>query len=201
MTNDDVTPADTTLERSVLIEVSSHTGTARFPVRARSVTIGRSLDNDVVLDAERTVSRHHARFDLGDGGWIVRDLGSQNGTYVNGEAATTDDARAVGPGDIVGLGNVTVRLIDAAAGDSGTVVDPSGLDLHQLVTSLSTREREVLSLLAAGRTDDQIASELYISVKTVRSHLDRVRDKSGVRRRAELTRLAIRLGLTAGDDV
>jgi DNA-binding CsgD family transcriptional regulator/tetratricopeptide (TPR) repeat protein len=56
---------------------------------------------------------------------------------------------------------------------------------------LSPRERELISLIAEGLTDAQIAQRLYISVKTVHSHLDRIRDKTGARRRAELTRLAL----------
>jgi DNA-binding CsgD family transcriptional regulator len=60
---------------------------------------------------------------------------------------------------------------------------------------LTPRERELVTLVAKGRTDAQIAAQLYISVRTVRSHLDRIRDKSGLRRRAELTRLALQEGL------
>ncbi len=60
---------------------------------------------------------------------------------------------------------------------------------------LSPRERELVALVAQGRTDAQIAGQLYISVSTVRSHLDRIRDKSGCRRRADLTRLALQAGL------
>jgi predicted ATPase/DNA-binding CsgD family transcriptional regulator len=60
---------------------------------------------------------------------------------------------------------------------------------------LSARERELVTLVAHGRTDAQIADQLYISVRTVRSHLDRIRDKSGCRRRADLTRLALETGL------
>ena len=60
---------------------------------------------------------------------------------------------------------------------------------------LSAREQELVTLVAQGRTDAQIAAELYISVRTVRSHLDRVRDKTGCRRRADLTRLALAAGL------
>jgi predicted ATPase/DNA-binding CsgD family transcriptional regulator len=62
-------------------------------------------------------------------------------------------------------------------------------------TLLSTRERELVTLVAGGQTDAQIAGRLFISVSTVRSHLDRIRDKTGCRRRAELTRLALQEGL------
>jgi DNA-binding CsgD family transcriptional regulator len=60
---------------------------------------------------------------------------------------------------------------------------------------LSPRERELVTLVARGRTDAQIAAELHITVRTVRSHLDRIRDKTGCRRRADLTRLALAAGL------
>jgi predicted ATPase/DNA-binding CsgD family transcriptional regulator len=60
---------------------------------------------------------------------------------------------------------------------------------------LSPRERELVTLVAQGRTDAQIAAQLYITVRTVSSHLDRVRDKTGCRRRADLTRLALSAGL------
>jgi DNA-binding CsgD family transcriptional regulator len=60
---------------------------------------------------------------------------------------------------------------------------------------LSARERELVRLVAQGRTNAQIAAQLYISVRTVGSHLDRIRDKTGCRRRADLTRLALTAGL------
>jgi DNA-binding CsgD family transcriptional regulator len=52
-----------------------------------------------------------------------------------------------------------------------------------------------VTLVAQGRTDAQIAAQLYITMRTVGSHLDRVRDKTGCRRRADLTRLALNAGL------
>jgi predicted ATPase/DNA-binding CsgD family transcriptional regulator len=61
--------------------------------------------------------------------------------------------------------------------------------------ALSPRERELVTLVARGHTDAQIASQLHISVRTVSSHLDRIRDKTGCRRRADLTRLALSAGL------
>jgi predicted ATPase/DNA-binding CsgD family transcriptional regulator len=60
---------------------------------------------------------------------------------------------------------------------------------------LSARERELVTLVGRGCTDAQIAEQLYISVRTVRSHLDRIRDKTGCRRRTDLTRLALTAGL------
>jgi DNA-binding NarL/FixJ family response regulator len=60
---------------------------------------------------------------------------------------------------------------------------------------LSAREWELITLVAQGRTNAQIAAQLYISVRTVSSHLDRIRDKTGRRRRADLTRLALSEGL------
>lgn len=56
---------------------------------------------------------------------------------------------------------------------------------------LSVREIEVLAKVAAGERDQDIAVALQISVRTVRSYLDRIRDKTGLRRRSELTRYAI----------
>jgi predicted ATPase/DNA-binding CsgD family transcriptional regulator len=63
------------------------------------------------------------------------------------------------------------------------------------VAKLSPRERQLVTLVAQGHTDAQIAAQLYITVRTVSSHLDRIRDKTGCRRRADLTRLALGAGL------
>ena len=76
-----------------------------------------------------------------------------------------------------------------AAPGPGRAADAAGS------TGLTPRERELLVLVAQGRTDAQIAAELFISIRTVRSHLDRIRDKTGSRRRADLTMLALRAGL------
>lgn len=86
----------------------------------------------------------------------------------------------------------------------GTYVSPT-LASHLLAVErrkgptplqLSDREREILALVAAGERDQDIAEQLFISISTVRSHLDRIRDKTGRRRRPDLTRLAAETGLT-----
>jgi DNA-binding CsgD family transcriptional regulator len=79
-------------------------------------------------------------------------------------------------------------LMLTAAGSEPTAAAP-GLE------ALSPRERELITLVAQGHTDAQIAGQLHISARTVSSHLDRIRDKTGCRRRADLTRLALSAGL------
>ena len=73
--------------------------------------------------------------------------------------------------------------------------EPAAADRGAGPGRLSARERELVTLVAQGRTNAQIAAQLYISVRTVGSHLDRIRDKTGCRRRADLTRLALSTGL------
>jgi DNA-binding NarL/FixJ family response regulator len=64
---------------------------------------------------------------------------------------------------------------------------------------LTPQERRILSLLARGERDRDIAEELTISLHTVHSHLERIREKTGKRRRAELAQLAVLHGLTGHD--
>ena len=56
---------------------------------------------------------------------------------------------------------------------------------------LTAREQEVLRLVAQGLTDRQIAQKIFVSPRTVQNHLARIRDKTGLRRRSELTRWAV----------
>ncbi len=65
---------------------------------------------------------------------------------------------------------------------------------------LTAREREVLQLMAEGKSTNQIADCLCVSVKTVESHRKQIMSKSGIRSVAELTKYAIRQGLTSLDE-
>ena len=62
---------------------------------------------------------------------------------------------------------------------------------------LSTREREVLQLLSEGKRTSHIAELLHISIKTVETHRQQIMHKLGMRSVAELTKYAIREGLTS----
>lgn len=83
------------------------------------------------------------------------------------------------------------RLDAIAAGPS--VASASGV--RGQGGTLSPRELEILGLLARGKTDQQIADTVFVTIRTVRSYLDRIRGKTGCRRRSELTLLAVELGL------
>ena len=96
--------------------------------------------------------------------------------YAEGMALSLDQAHDLARGQLT-------------APDPRQPPEPPGL------AQLSARERELVILVARGATDAQIAEQLYISISTVRSHLDRIRDKTGYRRRADLTRLALQAGL------
>jgi LysM repeat protein len=55
-----------------------------FPLDKDAITIGRSPDNDIFVD-DAEVSRHHARLTRQGNNWVLEDLGSRNGTFVNGQ--------------------------------------------------------------------------------------------------------------------
>ncbi|MEU6062089.1 FHA domain-containing protein [Streptomyces sp. NPDC047097] len=77
----------------------------------RVMRIGRALENDLVV-SDLQVSRHHADFHATpDGRFEIRDLGSHNGTYVNGQPLAKSGTALIGAGDIVGVGHSTFRLV------------------------------------------------------------------------------------------
>ena len=76
-------------------------------------------------------------------------------------------------------------------------ISPTITTDDQPATALTIREREVLQLIAEGRTTREIARKLNISVKTVETHRKNIMDKLGLHTVAELTKFAIREGITS----
>ncbi|HEX9065664.1 MAG TPA: FHA domain-containing protein, partial [Streptosporangiaceae bacterium] len=81
----------------------------------RRFTIGRALACDLTL-ADLSVSRWHARLHQEDQQWLLSDLGSTNGTRLNGWRVTT--GVPVSPGDQVSFGSLTFVITDGAAGSA-----------------------------------------------------------------------------------
>ena len=71
--------------------------------------------------------------------------------------------------------------------------------MHNQRSVLSAREREVLQLLSEGNSAKEIAARLGVSVKTVETHRARIMDKLGLHSVAQLTKYAVRVGLTTLD--
>ncbi|MFD5950227.1 FHA domain-containing protein [Streptomyces collinus] len=77
----------------------------------RVMRIGRALENELVV-SDLQVSRHHAEFhSTPDGRMEIRDLGSHNGTYVNGQPIAKGGTQLLGPADVVGVGHSTFRIV------------------------------------------------------------------------------------------
>ncbi|MEV5941719.1 FHA domain-containing protein [Streptomyces sp. NPDC051994] len=77
----------------------------------RVMRIGRALENELVV-SDLQVSRHHAEFHATpDGRMEIRDLGSHNGTYVNGQPVAKSGSQLLAPNDIVGVGHSTFRIV------------------------------------------------------------------------------------------
>ncbi len=77
----------------------------------RVMRIGRALENDLVV-SDLQVSRNHAEFhSTPDGRMEIRDLGSHNGTYVNGQPIPKGGTQLLGPTDIVGVGHSTFQIV------------------------------------------------------------------------------------------
>lgn len=142
--------------------------------------------------SDPAVSRHHAVLERSEDVWRLRDLGSRNGSSVNG--IRVHHVTRVQPGDRIEMGDATFSLGEP---DPGGRPDLATMRPNTATAAahLTAREREVLRRLAEGGTDEQIARAMTLSVRTVQSHLDRIRDKTGLRRRPELTRYAIQTGM------
>ncbi len=92
-------------------------GSATYAVDRERITIGRSRSCDIRID-EETVSRRHAVLVRHDGALRIEDLGSSNGTFVNGERIR--DSEDVAVGDVIRVGGVVLTLGD----DSSPPPDP-----------------------------------------------------------------------------
>lgn len=99
--------------------------------------------------------------------------------------------RIAAAGDALLSPSVTRRLLERISGRLHRAVTPS------LVEVLTEREREVMVLVAAGLSNDEIGTRLFLSPLTVKTHVSRILGKLGARDRVQLVVLAYESGLVA----
>jgi DNA-binding NarL/FixJ family response regulator len=164
-------------------------------------SLGRASTNHVVVLLDPSVSRLHAVIERYPTGFCVRDLGSANGTFVNGERVVGE--MRLRTGDELRLGNS--RLTFYLVGDDDTEITATA----EGPPPLTRREHELLvalcrpllagSAFAQPASSRQLATELYVSEAAVKFHLANLYDKfglaepeSGQPRRVTLANEAIR---------
>src|SRR5436309_687458 len=189
------------------LEVWKPSGRELIALSGQRVTLGKASTNDVSLEHDATVSRLHAVLENFGQAWAVRDLGSRNGTYVNGERIAAE--RILRSGDELRLGSSRLvfwmtRQADGTPADDETETGRSILRPPRL----TPRELEVLMVLCRPFVSDdpfpepasvrRMASELFVTDAAVKQHLQHLYDKFGIHtegdRRVRLANAAIRLG-------
>jgi DNA-binding NarL/FixJ family response regulator len=121
----------------------------------------------------------YAALEAGASGFLLKDM---PGVQLVG------GIRAVARGEELLAPTITRRLIEQFVADGRPPTSP---DLHRL----TEREREVLTLVAEGLSNAEIASRLVVSIETVKTHVSRVLDKLGVRDRVQAVIFAYESGL------
>ena len=122
------------------IEVISGVRSWRLQLEAERSTIGKAGENDIAVDDDATASGLHAVLERFAAGWCVTDLGSSNGTWVNGERIWA--SRRLRHGDEIRIANLYEKF-GVAPGDSHRRAALANEALRRGVISLSElRESE-----------------------------------------------------------
>jgi two-component system response regulator NreC len=114
--------------------------------------------------------------------------------------------KAVTSGQVILHPDVAKTVMENLQGQGGGTPSPSAETrsagaAHAQLEQLTEREREVLTLIAHGLTNQQIAEKLFISIKTVQAHRANLMEKLDLHDAVELTKFAIKTGLLSLDEI
>ncbi len=116
----------------------------RWPVDQERVTLGRSPECEVVF-LERQISRYHACVERDEEGYLLRDLGSKNGTTVNGEPVRGQPYRLRDGDEIVLAAEVRLGFVigDATLPLQGLIEEPAALEIDEQTRRVTLKRREL----------------------------------------------------------
>jgi pSer/pThr/pTyr-binding forkhead associated (FHA) protein len=189
------------------LEVSKPSGRELIPLSGQRVTLGKASTNDVALEHDETVSRLHAVFENLGFAWSLRDLGSRNGTFLNGEKITAE--RVLRSGDEVRVGKSRLLFWEVKETKDGRLDEETvTAQPMEQPPRLTRRELDVLVVLCRPLVSDdpfpepasvkRMAGELYVTEAAVKQHLQNLYDKFTIPaegdRRVRLANEALRRG-------
>jgi pSer/pThr/pTyr-binding forkhead associated (FHA) protein len=93
-----------------------------FPLKGKEFSIGRSPNNDIPVEGV-SVSRRHAKLVCKGDKYIIKDLNSKNGIYINGEKLGSGDEFEVTEGQLISLGKIAISLLEDFSGHESALLD------------------------------------------------------------------------------
>ncbi|RZT18338.1 FHA domain-containing protein [Mycobacterium sp. BK558] len=189
------------------LEVFTPTGRELVPLAGQRVTLGKASGNAIALEHDATVSRLHAVFENLGAAWSIRDMGSRNGTYLNGEKITAERVLHSGDEVRVGKSRLIFWMVRESA-DGGRDEATVSAQPVEGPPRLTRREYDVLVVLCRPLVSDDpfpepasvraMAGELYVTEAAVKQHLQNLYDKFAIPsegdRRVRLANEALRRG-------
>ena len=181
--------------------------TKRIPLDGDPLSLGRAHGNDLSYPDDASLSRRHLKFDCTDESWWVEDLGSKNGTLVNGIRISS--RQKLDPGDRLSVGHLLITLIDSEMGGAEDVVfvpaeGPEVASNKTVMTSLegllsgesTSPDKQNSGLRKPSATDERRRGDAF-ATPVVRALVRAGRELAGHRPLEELFELILELSISA----
>jgi sigma-B regulation protein RsbU (phosphoserine phosphatase) len=144
------------MQRMNELQILSPDGKSRvIPLDRDSLSLGRSRGTELSFPDDTGLSRHHLTIDRTPNGWALRDLGSRNGTVVNGIRIT--DSTLLKPGDRISAGHLVITYDATRASDPVVVFDPDDSTVQGTVSDSATVFTDLGDVIRSSSSPDDVA--------------------------------------------
>lgn len=134
------TPEVVSLRKCQLVVIEGPNKGKKVTLNKNITTVGKRETNDIFL-ADKTVSRNHLEIEYAADSFLLKDLGSTNGTYLNGSKVKE---AYLAPGDVIKIGN---SLLEFVAFDEKVMVEPSAKESFGAMVGKSRKMRQIFAIL------------------------------------------------------